>query len=211
MMLNKTQKFIIYGLILGDGYLQATSQNNARLRVEHSDKQKHYIDWIYDQLKNVFNDKPKKIVRRHPKTKKYYTYYRLQSNSSPVLGKIRRDFYTPKGKIIPNNISKYLKSNLTLAIWYMDDGHYYRRDKSAHFYLSLLDKDSQKNLLKCLFDNYDLNGKIYCRPDRKACQLNFRSKDKDKLFSLIKPYILSEFNYKLPFNPVSTENENNSV
>lgn len=207
MMLSKRQKHIIYGIILGDGYLQPTGQKNARLRVEHSATQKHYIDWIYDHLNNVFTDKPKYIVRKHPKTKRYYKYYRLQSNSSPVLGKLRRAFYESKEKIIPDNISKYLQTNLTLAIWYMDDGYYYSKDKSAHFYLPLVNEKSQQNLLKCLKDNYGLEGKIYCRPDRKACQLNLRGENKDNLFSLIKPYILQEFNYKLPFNPVSTESE----
>ncbi len=104
MMLSKRQKHIIYGIILGDGYLQATGQKNARLRVEHSAKQKHYIDWIYDHLNNVFTDKPKYIVRKHPKTRKNYEYYRLQSNSSPILENFK-------------GLSMSLKKNIYLIIF----------------------------------------------------------------------------------------------
>ena len=38
--LSLTQKQILYGTILGDGYLQKTGEKNARLRLEHGEKQK---------------------------------------------------------------------------------------------------------------------------------------------------------------------------
>lgn len=208
MKLNKKQKMIIYGLILGDGFLQKTGKKNARLRIEHSAKQKEYVDWIYQNLVNVFAGKAKMISRRHPKTMKVYHYYRLQSNSSPVFGELHKKFYLNNRKIIPEDIEKFLSSQLTLAVWYMDDGYYYQRDKSAHIYLPHFKKNSQKKLLNCLKNNFKLSAKIYCRPDKRACQLNFTGDDKDKLFILIRPYIIPIFNYKLPSNPVSTESEN---
>lgn len=207
MKLSKRQKMIIYGLILGDGFLQKTGKKNARLRIEHSLKQKEYLDWLYQSLMNLFADKPKMINRQHPQTKQIYHYCRLQSHSAPFFGKLRRQFYPNDKKIIPENIDKLLSFRLTLAIWYMDDGYYYQRDKSAHIYLSKLDNLSQKKLLNCLSKNFGLSAKIYCRPDRRACQLNFTGSDKDKLFNLIHPYVLPMFNYKLSSNPVSTESE----
>lgn len=199
---------IIYGLILGDGFLQKTGVKNARLRLEYSAKHHEYINWIYRSLVNLFKQKPKSINRLHPKTKRIYHYLRLQSQSSPVFGKLRRQFYHDNQKIIPENINKLLSSRLTLAVWYMDDGYYYERDKSAHIYLSRLDGLSQQRLLDCLKDNFDLSAKIYCRPDRRACQLNFCGQAKNKLFELISPYVIPTFNYKLPSNPVSTKSEN---
>lgn len=198
---------IIYGLVLGDGFLQKTGLKNARLRLEHSAKQREYMDWIFQSLSNLFETKPKPLSRQHPKTKQIYHYYRLQSHSSPVFGKLRRQFYYDNQKIIPENINKLLSSRLTLAVWYMDDGYYYRRDKSAHIYLSRLDHFSRQRLLKCLKDNFSLLAKIYCRPDRRACQLNFSGPNKDKLFELVRPYMIPMFNYKLPSNPVSTKSE----
>lgn len=198
---------IIYGLILGDGFLQKTGKQNARLRVEHSAKQRVYVDWIYQSLSNLFTDKPKQISRQHPKTKQVYHYIRLQSCSALIFGKLQSQFYSGNKKIIPVTVDKLLRYRLTLAVWYMDDGYYYSRDKSAHIYLSSLDKDSRQRLLACLKNNFGLNAKIYCRPDRRACQLNFTGSDKDKLFALIRPYVIPTFDYKLPANPVSTESE----
>ena len=71
MKLTKRQKQIIFGLLLGDAYLQKTGKKNARLRLEHSEKQIAYINWKYEKLSNIFQHKPKKISRKHPITKKY--------------------------------------------------------------------------------------------------------------------------------------------
>lgn len=198
---------IIYGLVMGDGFLQKTGKKNARLRIEHSAKQKVYVYWIYRSLENLFVDQPKKISRRHPTSKQLYHYYRLQSQSAPIFGKLHSKFYQAGKKIIPKDIAGLLTYRLTLAVWYMDDGYYDKRDKSAHIYLQKLTLDSQRRLLKCLQDNFGITAKIYCRPDREACQINFTGKAKDRLVELIRPYIIPEFNYKLPSNPVSTESE----
>ena len=199
MKLTFKQKAILYGLVLGDGYLQRTGEKNARLRLEHSYNQKEYMYWKYDQLKNVFADKPKKIARIHPKTKQTYKYLRLQSHSSPIFGKLHTKLYDSTGKRkVTEDIKKLLKHPLSLAVWYMDDGYYYRRDKSAHIYIPLLPEDQIKLLIDALLENCGLMPGWYCRPDRKGCQLNFVGKEKDKLFDCIRPYILPCFNYKLP-------------
>ena len=208
MKLSKKQKIIIYGLVLGDGFLQKTGKKNARLRIEYSAKQKEDTYWIYHSLENLFVDQPQKISRQHPKSKQIYHYYRLQSQSAPIFGKLHSKFYQNGKKIVPLYIDELLMYKLTLAVWYMDDGYYDKRDKSAHIYLQKLTLDSQRRLLECLQKNFGLTAKIYCRPDRQACQINFTGKAKDRLVELIRSYVIPEFNYKLPSNPVSTESEN---
>ena len=59
-MITKRQYEIILGTIMGDGYIQMTGKKNARLRFEHSEKQKDYINWKWQELKNWMQDKPKK-------------------------------------------------------------------------------------------------------------------------------------------------------
>ena len=52
--LTQFQKSIIIGSILGDGYLRIISgRNNAFLEINHSIKQKEYVDWKYLNLKNI--------------------------------------------------------------------------------------------------------------------------------------------------------------
>lgn len=198
MKITYKQKCIVYGLILGDGYIQLTGKKNARLRLEHSRKQEKYIFWKYQELKNLFKKSPQKLSRIHPKTKKVNHYLRLQSNSSPFFGKLHRQFYKSGKKHIPENISNMLKTKLTLAVWYMDDGYYYKRDKSAHIYLPKVSSIEQQKLLEILKNQFEIKAKIYCRPDRKACQINITGKNKDRFYKQICPYIISSLNYKLP-------------
>lgn len=204
MKLSRRQKDIIYGLILGDGYLQKTGASNARLRLEHSEKQKDLIDWKYLELSNIFGKKPKKISRIHPINHRQYNYYRLQSNSSPLFGSLRSLFYRDGKKIIPNSIGRLIKSHLTLAVWYMDDGYYYKRDESAHIYLPNYSRHDNELVVKALKDNFNIQAKYYCRPDRKSCHINITGENRVSFFSIVSKYIIKSLRYKVSFDPVTT-------
>ena len=122
--LSTKEQAIIIGMILGDGYLQKTGIKNARLRLEHSVKQQEYIFWKIKLLPRFFQGKPKYLKRTHPKTKRVYEYLRHQSNSSPLLGKLRKIFYSVEDKkTIPENLKSLARHPLSLAIWYLDDGY----------------------------------------------------------------------------------------
>lgn len=208
MKLSKRQKEILLGMILGDAYLQKTGKKNARLRLEHSIKQRSYMYWKYQKLNNLFQSKPKLIKRIHPKTNREYTYLRLQSNSSPVLGKLRSIFYNELNKkIIPDAIESVLKYPNAIAVWYMDDGYYDKRDKSAHIYLQAFKPEDIERLVSAFANLHDIIPKWYCRPDRKACQLNFTGIEQKKFLTLVNPYLINEMRYKTPLDPVTTESE----
>jgi hypothetical protein len=72
MELNSRQRAILYGTLLGDGYLQQTGKETARLRIEHSSKQETLVNWEYAQLEHIFPSTPHSIERVHPITKKTY-------------------------------------------------------------------------------------------------------------------------------------------
>lgn len=207
MKLSSTQKEIIYGLILGDAFLQKTGIQNARLRLEHSQKQEAYMAWLHQQLENLFAHEPTRMTRIHPGTKKTYGYVRLQSHSSPWFGKLQKVFYQNGIKTIPEDIERFLKTSRTLAVWYMDDGHYYQRDKSAHIYLQKLSEKECDRLVQTFEKQFLIRPKIYCRPDRKACQLTFNGQNLKRFVRLIRPYIIPSMEYKLPLDPVTTESE----
>ena len=60
LSLSKRQKEILIGLILGDGHLERLyTPILGRLKVEHSYKQKEYVDWIYEEFRNWVRSKPK--------------------------------------------------------------------------------------------------------------------------------------------------------
>ncbi len=205
MELTKHQQDILLGMLLGDACLQKTGKNNARLRIEHSIKQQEYVDWIYSELEHIFQSEPQIVHRVHPLSQRTYHYVRVQSYASPFLGEVQRQFYDNNKKILPRNIDEIIQSPLTVAVWYMDDGYYDKRDKSAHIYLQKFDIVETDRLIHAFRMRYGIECKAYCRPDRKSCQLNFRNFHKDKFLALIQPYLIKSMRYKLPLDPVTTE------
>src|SRR3990167_5681331 len=148
--MDKIQQAVIIGSILGDGFLQKTGKNHARLRLEHSLKQQDYLIWKCKILNNFFQKKPEILERFNLKFGKSYQYIRNQSYSGLEFGKLHQLFYVDGKKIIPNKISELLKDPMSLAVWFMDDGYYYPRDRIAYIYLSKLDPNSTNNLLNAL-------------------------------------------------------------
>lgn len=198
MYLSKKDKAIILGLILGDGYLQKTGKKNARLRLEHSDKQKEYLLWKIKLLPRLFLGRPNYLERKHPKTKRTYKYWRHQSNATPYLGSLRKLFYPNNKKIIPDNLSLLVKDPITLAIWYMDDGYYCERDKTAHIYLGRVSKQEAEIVSKMIFHNFNIKNKVVDKK-HKGFVIYFPNKSIPRLQKVIGRYIIQSMKYKLPF------------
>src|SRR3989344_4122327 len=98
LLLNKRQREILIGLLLGDGHLEESyNPAEGRLKVEHSYKQKDYTDWLYKEFENW--------VRSEPKIRKFIACgiarknYRFCTYSHKILGNFRKKFYDEKGKI----------------------------------------------------------------------------------------------------------------
>lgn len=204
LKLSKQQKAVLVGTILGDGYLQTTGAKNARIRLEHSAKQKDYLFWKWQQLGNLFSKEPQKMVRFNPVFGKKYEYFRCQSNSTPTLGKLRSVFYDSKIKIIPKNLAEYL-TPLSLAVWFMDDGYYYHRDKVAYLYLPDYAEEDIETLEEVLKELFALEPRFCRKKGKKGGNFYFPVNETQKLFSIIAPYIIESMRYKILFNPVSTE------
>ena len=193
--LSKEQKSILYGTILGDGYLQKTGEKNARLRLEHGGNQKEYLLWKIEKLKDIFQGKAKYLERIHPLTKKKYCYWRHQSQSTPYLGKLRRIFYPDGKKKIPDNLEKYLQP-IMLTVWYMDDGYYYKRDKCSYLYLGNTTQKEAEIVAQALLKNFNLLTKV--KQKKRGYAIYISPKETLKLKGIIKNYIIPQFNYKLP-------------
>lgn len=196
--MTERERSIVVGTILGDAFLQKTGKRNARLRFEHSSRQKNYIFWKWQELKRYMQDRPKRIERFNPVWKKKYTYFRCQSHASPEFGKLRAMFYKDHRKQIPLTIKKLLKP-LVLAVWFMDDGYYYKRDRTAYIYLSPFSADDLHRLEETLTENFDLHPRV----ERKAHGLNFKFSvaDTRKLINIIAPHVIKNMRYKIGEEP----------
>ncbi len=200
--MNSTQKAILVGMILGDAYLQKTGKYNARIRLEHSTSQVNYLIWKAKQFPEFFQGKPTKLMRQNPVFGKTYRYSRWQSSSSPEIGKYLRIFYKQGEKIIPKEIGLLLKDPISLAVWYMDDGYLYKRDKIAYIYIPNYSRSEINILLETLKQNFGLEPKM--KQKKKGKVLVFSVLNTYKLLSSISAYIIPSMFYKL-LDPVSTE------
>ncbi len=111
LVISDRQSDIIVGSILGDGHLEFTG-SCCRLKIEHSYKQKDYVDWKYQELKNLILKVPQL------KTRQMQCSYWFCTMSLPQLMCFYNVF---QNRRIPADIYNYLKP-LALAIWFMDDG-----------------------------------------------------------------------------------------
>lgn len=198
MRLNKEQEAALTGMILGDGYLQPTGKKNARLRLEHRADHKDYLVWKAKLLPGLFQGRPTFLKRKHPITQKIYSYVRQQSNSSPVLGKLRRIFYRNGRKTIPNKLEKLLKSDIALAIWYFDDGYYYPRDKCAYLYLGRISRQETETASQAISKKFRIKNKVLDKKE-KGFALYFPHKELDKLKMIAGKYAVPVMAYKIKF------------
>ncbi len=195
MKISSIQKDILIGTILGDAHLQKTGEKNSRLRLEHGANQKEYLFWKVKNLSPFFQGRPTYIERMHPLSGATYKYWRHQSQSGPYLGKLRKIFYRDGKKKIPENIEKFITPR-SIAVWYMDDGYYYNRDRCSYLYLGNVEKNDAENVKEALANKLKLLVKVLAK--KKGFALYFPPQEAKKLKSLIEPFIIDLFKYKLP-------------
>lgn len=195
--LTRNQKAVLVGTLLGDGSLQKTGLKNARLRLEQGAKQKEYLLWKIRAFPRLLTGKPSHLFRVHPKTGATYEYWRAQSNATPTLGVWKALFYPQGKKRIPENIDELLTEPLALAVWYMDDGYYYSKDKNSYLYLGRVSEEEAKRVCNAVERNFHLTPRIYDKKN-KGFALYFSPTETKKLHDIIRQHmVLPLFAYKL--------------
>ncbi len=197
MRITKNQQAALTGMILGDGYVQATGARNARLRLEHRADHRAYLVWKTKLLPQIFQGKPKMLERIHPHTRRTYYYARQQSNTSPDLGKMRLLFYPNGKKYIPESLSRWLKSDIAFAIWFYDDGYYDAKDRSVYLYLGTVTRREAEYAHDALRDTYNLQNTIVDKK-KKGYALYFPVSEREKIKVMLEKYRVPVMAYKIP-------------
>jgi LAGLIDADG DNA endonuclease family len=196
--LTSTQHAILVGTLLGDATLRRQGNNriNALVEVNHSYKQKAYVDWKWQHFQDFVLTPPKARQGKGVRIA-----YRFTTRSLPLFTTYYNWFYIDGKKRIPNDISL---DPLSLAVWFMDDG---TRIRSA-FYLNtqqftLLE---QQFLRELLFNTFGFTSAI--NRDKKYFRLRISTESSMIMQKLIEPYIVPSMKYKLANDPVTTELKN---
>ena len=184
--LTQTQRSIIIGSILGDGYLRVIKgRKNAFLEINHSIKQKEYVDWKYDQLRSIVKSRPKS--RKGEENRIAYRFYTRQH---PELTELFQRFYRNKTKIIPDNLQL---NPIILAVWFMDDGS---KCRPSDVYLNTqqFNNESQRKIISFL---NELGLAASLNKDKSYYRIRFIKSSLPKLKDLIGKFIIPEMRYKI--------------
>ena len=199
--LNLKQKEAAIGLILGDASLNTTNNGKTyRIKFEWSDRQKPYVDHVFNLFDQWVLSKPHKKVRISPKGNKIITWG-FQTISHKVFNDLATLFITNKKKTISNCLIKNYLTSVGLAYWFCDDGGKLDYNKNYKNKSIVLNTQSftnieVKNMSKELMEKFNLDCEVRSNKGKKVIIIKGSSYT---LFRKITdPYIISEMKYKLP-------------
>lgn len=193
LRLSGLQRELIIGLILGDGHLETQNGLTYRLKVEHSIKQKEYVDWLYHNFSEWVNQSPRARVKKS--FDKEVTAYGFTTYSSGLLRFYAQQFYLGKKKIIPKLIKKLL-SPRSIAVWFMDDGSYKSKDHRTYIIHALgYSKPELMLVIDALKKKFGINAGLHKQYDK--WRIYVYSDSAQKFRELIEPYVIPEMKYKL--------------
>ncbi|MEK7614439.1 MAG: hypothetical protein AAB428_02110 [Patescibacteria group bacterium] len=194
LKLTKKQREILVGLILGDGHLETLNCGRTyRLKVEHSLKQKEYLDWLYSNLKEWINKPPE--IRKRISLGKIIETYGFTTYTSGTFRFYAKLFYRNGQKIIPKIIDKII-TPMSLAVWFMDDGSLKSKVHKTFVIHTLGYSKKDLELIKKVFEK-KFGLKIGLHRQYDKWRLYIYSESSDNFKKIIMPYILSSMKYKL--------------
>ena len=190
--ITKESRNLLIALLLGDG----TISNNNVFKLSHCEKQRDYLEWKIEQLKEagLRNNGLKEYisVKGYNIGKKvYYT----QLNIVPFIKVLRRVFYKPYKKLGNRKLLNRLDAK-GIAIWYMDDGHinYRKTNGKVHGFYIKIATCIPKEELQIIIDYFKevWNIEFYMFHEGKkenSYSLCCGTKEGIKFINIVKPYV----------------------
>ncbi len=206
-VLSPLQRSFIIGSLLGDGTMRTgVKAANANFKVEHGLKQKEYVFWKYEILRDWVYTEPKVSMRNDSNGIPYEKSWWFRTMRHPLLTEIYDHFYTRDGyrvgrKIIPEDIAEYIDP-FALAVWIMDDGSYSKGNIDISTYSFNLPEI--KLLQRMMEKNFNVQMRHHSDRD-KGYRMYCNNAETQKIISTIYPYIVPSMMYKIGFHyPVTT-------
>lgn len=196
--ISSVENDVILGSILGDGCLEKNGKN-VRLKITHSAKQKEYLFWKYDLLKNISTKPRYSKGSYHKKTNKFYGRWGFSTKTLPDLLNYYNKFYIQGRKSIPNDMSNLEFSKLAFAIWYMDDGC--KRTDCNAFRISTdsFNYNEQLILKDLILERLSITSKIHRKA--KTWNLYIPNKHANDFIEHIYPFVIDSMKYKISLTP----------
>jgi len=188
---------VIIGSLLGDARLECRSKGirakyTARFRVHHGYKQKEYVWWKYEILKDLVSKEPREIswINKKRNLNEISCYFHTKSLKD--FGIIHEIFYKNVVKKFPIEILPIFSDRM-LAVWYMDDGsnNHGNITLSTHSF-SFEDQQIIADFLK---SKYQISPTVV--KDRNQWKISIGKKDYKHFLSIVTPFIPEAMAYKI--------------
>ena len=179
---------VLIGMLLGKSNLSINKhQKKADLETSHPVNEKEYLLWKQNLISGYFTTSFELIENNKD------LYFQLKTKSEKHLYYLYRNFYSSSGvKIVKKNILNRV-TDLSLAIWYMDNGDLNLGKKDGlinrrNIFLNTQKFELAGNLLiqNWLLAKYSLESNIN---QNHGYRLRLNTSNTQKLIEIVEPYV----------------------
>jgi len=206
------QMSIVLGTLLGDGCLikssKATESTLYRLSWTHGAPQRGYIEWKDQEMKPFTTNGVIEYIRKNDngfgrKDGGEVISYHLVTIGHDDLARVKGLLYRGNKKFVTRRYLNLL-DELSLAVWYMDDGSYHKVNKNMLLYSYSMGISEHRTIKKWFWQKWRIecfigkvNRKNANREKKTYYYLRFNRGDTNKFHNLIAPHIIPSMQYKL--------------
>jgi hypothetical protein len=188
---------VIIGSLLGDARLECRSVGlrspiTARLRVHHGEKQKEYVFWKYEVLRDLVLREPREITWDNSKRNLHEISWYFHTKSLEGFGMIHSYFYKNGVKILPRDIFNFFTPQM-LAVWFMDDGS----NVGEGFTLSThsFSHEEQMRIIDQLKRRYTITATLV--KDRTKFKIGIGKYSRERFANIVRPFMIPSMSYKI--------------
>lgn len=195
---TQRQQEIVFGTVLGDGYLRPTNSNaenhSYALSLCHGEKQLEYLKWKFAELENFVTTKEFRISTRQFRGNA--PTYAFSTVSHPFLNEVHRICYSANGK---KDITAQWLAHITplaLAVWYMDDGSLNKRYHTVVLCTNSFSRQGQLLAISFLKERYGIDAVLEPRRNNQTV-IRINASQSRKFMDIIAPHVPACMEYKL--------------
>jgi len=195
--LSKSQKQLLIGSTLGDGFL---NKHNAYY-TNHSIKQSEYIHHKMEVLSSIHSGSYHHTDGIDPQGNPTKAIS-FTTGCNRYIVKLRKEFYPNDGKkIFPYELCMKYLENEGLAYWYMDDGCWHKSSYYSRIFINGFAEKCSENVIKFFSNKFNIDSKIHYTRDGNDGEaqfyLSFSVKESQKFIKLVRPYLIPSMMYKI--------------
>ena len=195
---TQRQRSIVFGTLLGDGYLRPTNGNSPNcsyaLSLCHGEKQLEYLKWKFNEFSYFVTTQTFKINTRQFKGNA--PTYAFSTVSHPFLNDAHIICYSANGKKdITAQWLEYIDP-LALAVWYMDDGSLNKRTHTVVLCTNSFSKEGQLLAIEFFKNRYGIDAVLEPRRNNQTV-IRINASQSRKFMDIISAYVPDCMKYKL--------------